>query len=289
LKKSDSILSNPSFLNISKFLLIDLLKSENFGVDELKLFLRVVEWKNKNNCEDTNQIFSLIRYGCIPMPEMVSKVRPTNLAPKDLYLLSFEFQANKEITEPNTPKNFVPRVVTDTGKNFVYEKDFDKNGILYWIGTNELKDTYVNPHNKGDIIVTTSKLHGGQIWELIDWEKKSNTYTTNEVNSWIVIQFKFGEVKPNYYTIRHYSLDGYTLRNWRIEGSNDGNQWQILKNHVNDSSLAATASSTASWAIDNQQNFFSYFRILQHGPTVSGNYNNLMMSGLEIYGQYKKK
>ena len=72
------------------------------------------------------------------------------------------------------------------------------------------------------------------------------------------------------------------LRNWRLEGSNDGSQWTTLRNHSNDSSLSNQKNSVAGWAVDSQT-AYQYLRVFQHGKNSIRN-NYLMCNGLELYG-----
>lgn len=58
------------------------------------------------------------------------------------------------------------------------------------------------------------------------------------------------QLAPDYYCLRHGDDIGeHVLRTWRLEGSNDGTTWTILKTHANDAALAEQAHSTASWPI----------------------------------------
>ena len=58
------------------------------------------------------------------------------------------------------------------------------------------------------------------------------------------------------------------LRNWRLESSDDGDNWTILREHNDDSNIAADgeAGATASWPVDySREEGYRYFRILQVG------------------------
>jgi hypothetical protein len=47
------------------------------------------------------------------------------------------------------------------GGRFGYEKDFDKRGVLYWLGTDGLTSTYSNPSASGKVAVSPSSIGGG--------------------------------------------------------------------------------------------------------------------------------
>jgi len=59
--------------------------------------------------------------------------------------------------------------------------------------------------------------------------------TMAKPNQWFSIDLKDKQACVSEYTIKHYdSWDTEALRNWRFEGSNDGNVWILLREHVND-------------------------------------------------------
>ena len=90
---------------------------------------------------------------------------------------------------------------------------------------------------------------------------------------------------PSHYCLRSEKHGSHTLRNWRVEGSKDGASWTCLREHVNDSSLAATPFSVAAWPIDNAAAaHFRHFRIRQTGPNSSDNHH-LLCGGMEVYSR----
>ena len=64
---------------------------------------------------------------------------------------------------------------------------------------------------------------------------------------------------------RHYnSWDLEALRNWRFEGSTDGQSWYTIMNHVDDQALDRKGASH-TWTLPNIPGAFSMFRIWQTG------------------------
>ena len=126
--------------------------------------------------------------------------------------------------------------------------------------------------------------------------------STNEVaNSWM--QVDLGEnrtLRPTHYCLRNdvvggcarsptfdpsSSPNGYALRNWRLEGSNDGQTWTTLRNHAKDESLSIHQSmSEANWSIDGCAVRYRWFRILQSEQHDDIHYNFLCCAGIELYG-----
>ena len=91
---------------------------------------------------------------------------------------------------------------------------------------------------------------------------------------------------PTQYSLRHYwSWDTECLRNWRFEGSLDGVEWTVLKEHVEDMALNGKGS-TYTWPLPAKfhEQTFSKFRIFQTGINSNKHYY-LALSGFEIYGK----
>jgi hypothetical protein len=167
-----------------------------------------------------------------------------------------------------------------------YESDFDTNGVLFLLGTNGRTTAYVNPHTTGKVVVTSSSIGQGTAEGFIGHGRPPNgyNYTTNEAGSFVALQLPLA-VAVTRYTFRNDANGGaYALRNWNFEGSNDGVEWVVLRQHVNDTPLAARAFSTASWYVNPDGLAFSHFRIHQTGVHSNGNHF-LMMGGLELYGR----
>jgi hypothetical protein len=176
-------------------------------------------------------------------------------------------------------------------------------GLFMWVGEERGGDLsnrkrkscrgtteYVNPHTTRKVIVTASSLGGGYctlekfIQHTPPGGREYNG--TNEApGSWVAVQLAVA-VALKRYDLRHgNNWGGHVLRNWNLEGSNDGVEWVVLRQHVNDTSLAEREHSTASWEVDNPDGLaFSRFRIIMTGPNSSGNHH-LMMMGLELYGR----
>eukprot|EP01084_Bolivina_argentea_P250941 420657_1 len=106
-----------------------------------------------------------------------------------------------------------------------------------------------------------------------------------DANGYIIIDFKTLKIKPTAYTLRHYiSWDIEALRNWNFEGSNNGIDWTIIKQHKNDENLNKKGKSY-TWKIrDDLNESFQMFRIQMTSENSNGNYY-LCCSGFEIYGR----
>jgi hypothetical protein len=168
-----------------------------------------------------------------------------------------------------------------------YESDFDTNGVLFLLGTNGRTTAYVNPHTTGKVVVTSSPITNGTLEGFSGHARPPGdgyNFTTNVAGSFVALQLPLA-LAVTRYTFRKDAQGGcYALRNWNFEGSNDGVEWVVLRQHVNDQSLAAQQYATASWDVNPDGLAFSHFRIHQTGVNSSGNHY-LMMGGLELYGR----
>jgi hypothetical protein len=162
-------------------------------------------------------------------------------------------------------------------------------GLFRWVGSNGGTTRYVNPHTTCKVIVTASSLYGRTLEKFIQHTPPGGgewNGTDDEPGSWVAVQLAVA-VALKGYDLRHggTSAQNHVLRNWNLEGSNNGVEWVVLHRHANDTSLAATGHSTASWEVDNPDGLaFSRFRIIMTGPSSNGNHY-LFMMGLELYGR----
>ena len=169
-------------------------------------------------------------------------------------------------------------------RTWEYESDFDTNGLLYWLGTNGRTTPYTNPHATGKVVVTPSSHYRGSTEGFIEHSHPtSSVCTANVEGSFVTVQLPMPMVLHRY-TLRHgYDDASWSLRSWNLEGSNDGTEWVVLRQHVGDTSLNS-GWATASWDANPDRLAFSHFRILLTGPHSSGS-PSIDMAGLELYGQ----
>jgi hypothetical protein len=77
------------------------------------------------------------------------------------------------------------------------------------------------------------------------------------------------------------------VRSWRIEGSNDGVTFTTLREHRNDTSIAAPLGSFTFRGVGDARRAvdigYRFFRVIQIGPNARGSFY-LNLSGMELYG-----
>eukprot|EP00668_Euglena_longa_P007328 GGOE01008766.1.p1 GENE.GGOE01008766.1~~GGOE01008766.1.p1 ORF type:complete len:925 (-),score=97.32 GGOE01008766.1:1113-3518(-) len=82
-------------------------------------------------------------------------------------------------------------------------------------------------------------------------------------------------------------FDGYYLRDWQLQASNDAQQWVVLQEHKGDESLNKK-SLVAAWPIEGCQNFYHYFQVVIAPNGNNNNTNALILSCFELYGTLKR-
>ncbi|XP_074662874.1 E3 ubiquitin-protein ligase HECTD1-like [Tubulanus polymorphus] len=189
--------------------------------------------------------------------------------------------------------NFVKRLKeSNIHLKFNHQRDFDENGIIYWIGTNARSAfEWVNPAQYGLVVVSSSEgrnLPYGRLDDILSRETSAlNCHTNDDKKAWFAIDLGLWVI-PTSYTLRH--ARGYgsrsALRNWQFQVSKDGQTWLSLYNHVDDTSLNEPGS-TASWPIEapsDEKQGWRHIRLQQTGKNASGQTHYLSLSGFEIYG-----
>ena len=182
--------------------------------------------------------------------------------------------------------------LSPTKVELTHTKDFDENGLMYWIGTNgRTCHEWVNPASVGLVVVTSSEgrsLPYGRLEDILSREPSAvNCHTNDDRKAWFAVDLGVFII-PSCYTLRHARGYGRSaLRNWMFQVSKDGVTWTTLFSHSDDTSLNEPGS-TASWpltpAADEVQGW-RHIRIQQTGKNASGQTHYLSLSGLELYGK----
>ncbi|KAB7498063.1 E3 ubiquitin-protein ligase HECTD1 [Armadillidium nasatum] len=173
-----------------------------------------------------------------------------------------------------------------------YSKDFDENGLFYWIGTNgKTAYEWVNPASVGLVVVTSSEgrsLPYGKLEDILCRDSSAlNCHSNDDRRAWFAIDLGIWLI-PSGYTLRHARGYGRSaLRNWVFQVSKDGISWTTLYNHTDDISLNEPGS-TNTWHLnppEEEKIGWRHVRIQQMGKNSSGQTHYLSLSGLELYGQ----
>eukprot|EP01084_Bolivina_argentea_P002828 5246_1 len=190
-----------------------------------------------------------------------------------------------------TIKPIIEIIIDYLWEIFEHKTDFDENGIIYHIGSNRGQRAFANPVNAGFIKISSSGWACpagwgfGKIEDILE-RKKDLFYCCSDfyvAKPWFIIDFEANvKIKPTKYTLRHDKYLGNCLRNWQFSGSNDGKNWNVLKQHHNDNSLNKVFESD-TWNVNGCNECYQMFRIYMTTRNNSKKWN-LCCSGFEIYG-----
>ena len=192
---------------------------------------------------------------------------------------------------PEMPTDLI-NIISDymMGLEFTYEHDFDQNGILYYLGTQNGEDVkWVNPATTGK--VTCAMVSGGYgagcVGNYREWiaREATHVHTREGDNRWFSIDLKQNRCKPTDYTIRSYPKGaGACPVSWVLEAkaSGDSAKWDVLSSHANTRDIA-TMGASRTYPLRTDQ-FYSIFRIRSTGIDAKGT-RYLCVSGFELYGE----
>ncbi|MEH1771702.1 hypothetical protein, partial [Nostoc sp.] len=171
----------------------------------------------------------------------------------------------------------------NNGITLTFTSNGDSEGLFYYLGTSGLTTTWSNPVAGSSLIVTASTTEGGTVASLSD-RIASEWYSNIAANNWVKYQITTGKLICNHYSIRSRSNNvDYYPRNWQLQGSNDGTNWAVLDEQVNNTDI----SSVSQWLSlpVTPTTAYSYFRLLQNGIDSSG-VGYLCLGEVELYGEY---
>jgi hypothetical protein len=170
---------------------------------------------------------------------------------------------------------------------------FDTSGALYFIGTAGGTQEYENPHESRKVVCAMStclERCASMPSRFIMHSNPGNVYnvTKNQPMQWMSVDLGVGRaLVPNHYCLRYGNNAGShqpCLRSWVLGGSHDGINWATLREHDLDTTLPAEELSVANWAIENVNEAYRHFRILQTGPNAACD-QYLACAGIELYGE----
>jgi hypothetical protein len=164
----------------------------------------------------------------------------------------------------------------------------DMKGFIWFLSTGEHRRDWKSPVTDKLVTISSSSFKYGNVESILE-NKNVEFYTDDKVGSWVQLGIENSGFKlfPTHYSIRHgYNYGGFMLKNWNLEASVNGTTWKVLREHKDDGSLAAHGFATCTWEIEATDSY-SFFRIITTGPNANGS-NQLMMGGLEFYGQLSR-
>lgn len=166
-----------------------------------------------------------------------------------------------------------------------YSKSQEFNGIMNFLNT-ETKEN-------GTFEITTNSLYNNSNSyhpnNLIAYNRKDIVYfsSSNIENATICFDFKDKKIQLESYSIEscRCPMSKFYLKNWVIEVSNDGKNWEIIDDRNNDSQLNKP-DAVANFEINQNDGFYRFIQLRQTGKNW-GNSLCIMIRSLEFFGKIK--
>jgi len=183
----------------------------------------------------------------------------------------------------------------------IYMYDGDHNGVCRHIGTRYGSQKWINPVVAGLLAVRASSpvargtdpralLSGAFLRRNFAGPRRDST-TENGLESWWSLDLGPGHLlECNYYTLRADGSPDF-LRNWALQGSEDGVTWSDLRCHEGDRTLNLPGQY-ASWPVGGAAatTAYRYFRIRLIAPNgEAANPHRLCLSYIELYGNFYRE
>lgn len=221
------------------------------------------------------------RFAQMKLRDIFGVVKPSGLLAKDTIMELVDMLADPDTADAkkwNMTRREPPAVQRAATTRFE-----DNAGIIYWIGTDSGRSlSYSNPH-PDHVTVTMSSSAGSPLPSVFDRNIREspveNSYGS-EPNPWIAVEFKEHRVQLESVYIAQ-EADHY-LRNWRIEGSDDGRTWVALANFANNATI--TEEHRFGYFAITSDKFYRRVRIYVTGHSTNDQ-SNFDITQLEFFGK----
>ena len=169
-----------------------------------------------------------------------------------------------------------------------YDSDDDHHGLFYHLGTRGGTVDWQNPDLTGLVTVTASSLdfNSQPCSALIDRGGEGRyCCTADKAQSWFLIDLHRACFQLSHYTLR--GMDSYAPRDWQLTARGDGEQWDVLDEHSDDTTLERSARNRHTWSVQLSASahgrWYRYIRIQQTGLNCSGDHR-FGLWPIKLYG-----
>eukprot|EP00658_Telonema_sp_P-2_P007581 TRINITY_DN12835_c0_g11_i1.p1 TRINITY_DN12835_c0_g11~~TRINITY_DN12835_c0_g11_i1.p1 ORF type:complete len:250 (+),score=60.50 TRINITY_DN12835_c0_g11_i1:61-810(+) len=162
-------------------------------------------------------------------------------------------------------------------------------GILFVLGTDMRREQYLNPLSRGRCEVKASSVQVGMLGTLVEHEVGYFS-TADDPSPWIQVSFQVGvSVYPDHYVLGGCDVGHRDdmMRSWMLEGSMDGSDWEVLRQHQNEECFvdADRFRGPKGWQCFSlpPRGPFRHFRVTHTGTTANGGHE-MLVSAFEVFG-----
>ncbi|GJQ08758.1 hypothetical protein GpartN1_g549.t1 [Galdieria partita] len=165
-------------------------------------------------------------------------------------------------------------------------------GVLYYLGCLhglQLGGTRVNPYKYNIVNITSSSgSRFAKLESLAESFINRSSFALPNSSSLVWFTLDLGVdrlLACSFYTLAHDGSESNFLRNWCLEGSKDGIDWIVLKEHQNDKALQFPMQR-ATWKLEEaaSREFYRYFRVVAGPPC-----KRINLGSFEFYGRLRMK
>jgi len=180
-------------------------------------------------------------------------------------------------------------------REFIYQSNFDTNGIIYYLATNGHTDPYVNPMQLGAVRVSSGRMCYGDLASVVGRTGVDVWTDDDPAETWYAIDLGTQyRVRLTAYSLRRGG-GASRARDWVLEGSNDEQDWVRILVHDDDRFLetedddygahtwSETGFETEFTSHAGVERAFRHFRIRMTKPAHDGDWY-FAISGIELYG-----
>lgn len=156
------------------------------------------------------------------------------------------------------------------------------NGIIDYLG----RQCKGNAINKGVIAANASSLYGDCSLESIA-QDEGQYVSLNQPNSWIKLDFKDRRINVNAYSLKSNSKEWSSfIRSWKLEGSNDDANWEIIDNREECRQMNG-ALNEETFMCNASNKFYKFIKITSTGKSWADNNFYLLIRRIEFFGSLK--
>ena len=146
------------------------------------------------------------------------------------------------------------------------------------------QDSHGNVHENHIVTISASSTSHCFPYQVANTNEWNDCWISqNKPDQWIQFDFINKVVMLQHYTIKthRYSKGSCHLKSWKVEGSNDGELWEVIDKEDND--LLNEENKEATFECQKKDGAFRYIRLLQTGPNHRGDHM-LALTRIEFYG-----
>ncbi|GAM19224.1 hypothetical protein SAMD00019534_023990, partial [Acytostelium subglobosum LB1] len=306
----DTLLSSPNWHLLTEESVITILKQDNLRVPEVEIFDSLVRWARKQFAvlqeiadqattpSDAVDAFEqdflrrklkrpleCVRFANMTTHQLSNHIEASGLVDKEIMFDVYRGLASKDAVGRDESSGTLRQGVQD----FRFGSPGDEKGLFYYFGTCEDTTEYESPVARNIVTVSSSAMSIGYPHPFVS-RLPTNMYTDKLENSHFTVDLteRF-VICPTYYSMRYAGDSQGSIyaapKRWQLQGSLDGCQWDVLRDHVDDLTLKE-GFAVGAWPVDSTHSY-RYLRIQMTGLNQRDGYE-LCVCCFEVYGRLVK-